>query len=135
MINAAIWIAMIYGKVLLNKWTKLPTSDSINIKSDRTIHKIEFSNLSHFTSTNKVVIANLTSGKQIITNFNLTELENLLPGRFFRINRQFILNKEAIDQVKSIENQKLQVSLKDLETDDAFVVSRYRASEFKRWLN
>ncbi|MEP1094160.1 MAG: LytTR family DNA-binding domain-containing protein [Cyclobacteriaceae bacterium] len=132
--NLTLWIFLVYGKTLLSKWTKLDGPNSITIKSDRTIYKVEFDQLSHFSSINKVVVAHLKSGKQIITGFNLSELEKLLPNRFFRINRKFILNREVILGVKSVDNQKLEVKLREQSFANTLVVSRYRASEFKKWL-
>ncbi len=134
MANLILWITIIYGKTLFLKWIKLGGQNSLNIKSGTTIHKVNLSEVSHFSSRNKIVIAHLKSGKDIITNFNLRELEGILPKEFFRINRQFILNKEVIDLVKQAKNQTLDVQLKSRKLETSLIVSRYRASSFRKWL-
>ncbi|MEQ8423688.1 MAG: LytTR family DNA-binding domain-containing protein, partial [Cyclobacteriaceae bacterium] len=133
-VSGLCWTGFIYGKDLVLKWTKLADPNSISIKSGQTLYKVSFNDITHFTSVNRIVIAHLKSGKQIVTNFSLAELEGLLPGNFFRINRQFILNRNTIEEVKSIENQRLEVLAKRLKSEGSLVVSRYRASEFKKWI-
>lgn len=66
---------------------------------------------------------------------SLDELEEQLdPRQFFRANRQFIVNIDAIAAIKPIENSKLIIQLKEpnhkLEVD----TSRQKSPEFKRWL-
>ena len=91
------------------------------------------SDLSYFSSKNKIVTAHLKSGKDIITNFNLKELEKILSNEFFRINRQYIINKEAIDVVKNAKNYTLEVHLKKQESKIPLIVSRYRVPHFRKW--
>ena len=63
----------------------------------------------------------------------LEEAEELLdPAVFHKSNRQSIININAIESIKPLENQKLIVSLKvplKLEID----ISREKALAFKKW--
>ena len=66
---------------------------------------------------------------------SLDELEEQLdPQIFFRANRQYIINIDAIASVKPIDNSKLIIRLKEpnhkLEVD----TSRRKSPEFKKWL-
>jgi len=75
-------------------------------------------------------------GEKYILDFTtLEEIEELLdPKRFYRANRQCIINIEAIQSVKPHENQKLVVQLKapmKFEVD----ISREKAPSFKKWFD
>lgn len=76
------------------------------------------------------------SGEKYILDYNtLEEVEELLdPQVFYRANRQYIVNIEAIQSVKPHENQKLTLMLKapaKLQVD----VSREKAPAFKKWFD
>jgi len=66
----------------------------------------------------------------------LDQLQTLLdPRKFFRINRECIVNIEAIALIYSFSSSRLQLTLKDKEKSDLFVVSRDKVAEFKRWID
>lgn len=76
------------------------------------------------------------SGERHILDFDsMEDIEDVLdPKRFFRANRQTLLNINAIHSVKPHENQKLTVSLKaplKMEVD----ISREKAPLFKKWFD
>ncbi len=56
------------------------------------------------------------------------------PEFFYRINRQFIVNREAIQNIQNYFNNKLLVNLSPPSRERA-VVSKAKAAEFKQWLN
>jgi DNA-binding LytR/AlgR family response regulator len=66
---------------------------------------------------------------------SMDELEEILdPRRFYRANRQFIINISAIASVQLHENQKLTVFMKkplNIEID----ISREKAPSFKKWFD
>lgn len=66
---------------------------------------------------------------------NLDELEEQLdPARFFRVNRQFVISYEAIDQVFSWFDSKVKLTVKPEAYED-IIISRLKANEFKKWLS
>ena len=76
------------------------------------------------------------SGEKHILDFTtMEEIEELLdPGKFYRANRQFIINIDSIQSVKPHENQKLSLTLKaplKIEVD----ISREKAPAFKKWFD
>lgn len=79
----------------------------------------------------------LFNGEKYIVDYTtLEEVEELLdPKLFYRANRQFIINIEAIQSVKPVENSKLLIRLKEpnhkLEVD----MSRLKSPEFKKWMD
>jgi DNA-binding LytR/AlgR family response regulator len=73
--------------------------------------------------------------KHILDFTTMEEIEELLdPRKFYRANRQFIINIDAIQSVKPHENQKLSINLKaplKIEVD----ISREKAPGFKKWFD
>ncbi|MBC7915185.1 MAG: response regulator transcription factor [Pyrinomonadaceae bacterium] len=66
----------------------------------------------------------------------LDEVEELLdPKQFYRANRQFIINIDAVDTVKPEENSKLIIWLKSPLNKLEVEMSRLKAPLFKKWLN
>lgn len=67
--------------------------------------------------------------------YNLDKLEGILdPAKFFRINRQFIINYEAIDQMFSFSKSRVKINLKPPINLDT-IVSTERSPLFKEWLS
>jgi DNA-binding LytR/AlgR family response regulator len=72
--------------------------------------------------------------KHLIDN-TLEELESMLePKSFFRISRKFIINIEAVAEVKGSVSTKMEVFLHQ-KTDLDMSVSRDKISDFKKWLD
>ena len=62
------------------------------------------------------------------------DLEQALdPARFFRLNRQYIANIKGIRKISFYFGSKLMVKLKGCE-DDNIVISKEKATLFKKWL-
>lgn len=55
------------------------------------------------------------------------------PQKFFRVNRQFILNYDSIKRIHSWFSGKLKVSVEP-ESYEEIIVSRLKAADFKKWL-
>lgn len=78
-------------------------------------------------------------GQQLTTAYNsFSKLESQLSSAvFFQLNRQFIVNLNAIRSVQDDVNQKLLVTLAPAlhksQSHEQVVVSRYRSAEFKKW--
>lgn len=78
----------------------------------------------------------LHSGEKYMIDYaTLDEVEELLdPHKYFRANRQFIVNIDAIKTVKPIENSKLIIRMKEPNEKLEIDMSRLRSPEFKKWL-
>lgn len=68
-------------------------------------------------------------------SMSLDEIERQLnPHRFFRVNRQFIINVSAVSGLKTYFGGKLRVRLLGYEEEEV-MCSRDKASQLKEWLN
>ncbi len=79
----------------------------------------------------------LFSGEKYMIDYvTLDEVEELLdPRQFYRANRQFIINIDAIQSVKPVENSKLIIHLKEPNHKLDIDMSRLKSPEFKKWLD
>ncbi|MFZ1748901.1 MAG: LytTR family DNA-binding domain-containing protein [Saprospiraceae bacterium] len=79
----------------------------------------------------------LLNGERYMVDFvTLEEVEELLdPKQFYRANRQFIINLDAIHTVKPVENSKLIMRLKEPNHKLEIDISRLKSPEFKKWMD
>jgi DNA-binding LytR/AlgR family response regulator len=70
-------------------------------------------------------------------DYSLDTLEELLdPEKFFRINRKYIVNIEAIDHMVAWGRGRVKLDLKpELDEGMEAVVSIERSAAFKCWMN
>ncbi len=69
-----------------------------------------------------------------IINYSLSLLEkDLNPDLFFRVNRSFIVQKEAIQEIGFYPNSRLKLQLNGYDEQE-IIVSRERVKAFKNWM-
>lgn len=79
----------------------------------------------------------LFNGDRYVVDYDsMEDLEEVLdPKQFYRANRQFILNIDAIKSARPKENSKLTVYLKEPLHKFAVDMSREKVPAFKKWLD
>jgi DNA-binding LytR/AlgR family response regulator len=79
----------------------------------------------------------LFNGERYMLDFStLDDVEEVLnPDQFYRANRQYIINIDAIQTVKPIENSKLTIRLKEPNHKFEIDMSREKAPVFKKWVD
>lgn len=88
-----------------------------------------------FFTENKVVYVLDKNGRKFLVDKNLSDLENDLDqNRFFRANRQYIVNIDYIRSFKPYEKVKLQIDLSTADINHAIIVSQETAPAFRRWV-
>lgn len=92
--------------------------------------------ISYFYLTEGNTFIRCFNGRSYGIEFSLEQLLRIVdPFNFFRINRNCIVNIDAITEMLSYSTSRLQLKLKSEEKSDAFVVSRDKVSEFKKWVD
>jgi DNA-binding LytR/AlgR family response regulator len=75
-------------------------------------------------------------GKNLDIDYSLDQIQKLVnPTKFFRINRNYIVNLDSISDIISYSSSRLKIVLKNFEHLDNLLVSRDKTSEFKNWLD
>ena len=74
------------------------------------------------------------NGQKCVTQYHsLQEVEDKIGSRgFYRLNRQLLVNFQAIISFEKCPNRKLGVRLHP-DYPEEVIISRYRSPEFKRW--
>jgi two-component system response regulator LytT len=87
-----------------------------------------------FYSENKGTYAHTVDGRDYLLDTTLEQMEGeISPEVFFRINRKFYVNINAIKDIISYTNSRLQLKLNSYKEQEV-VVARERVRDFKLWL-
>ncbi len=106
----------------------------ILVRMGQSIKMINLNQVAYFYSRDKISFALLPENKRYPLDHSLDHIEQLVdPERFFRINRQFIVNIDAIDEMIAYSKSRVKLKLKPASEDDA-IVSKERSPDFKKWL-
>lgn len=90
--------------------------------------------INYISKTNSHALAFTDKGESYPIPMNLAELEQALdPAKFFRINRQYIVNIKGIKRFYLSFGSKLIIKLKGC-NDDNIIIGKERAIQFKKWL-
>jgi len=92
--------------------------------------------ISHFYISERSVFLSDLQSRGYGIDYSLDQLQGILdPRRFYRINRECIINIDAIDQIHTYSTSRLKLALKNEKENDLFIVSRDKVAEFKRWID
>jgi len=117
-------------KELIKKET--PKLSRIVAKIGYNLKIIQIEEVSCFYSENKIVYAQ-TSERSFPTDFTLDELQEVLDyEKFFRVNRQFIINLNFIKNIHTSPYYKVEIQF---QPEEEITVSRERVKDFKDWLS
>ena len=87
-----------------------------------------------FYSENKGTYAHTIDGRNYLLDTTLEQMEGeISPEVFFRINRKFYVNINAIKDIISYTNSRLELKLNSYKEQEV-VVARERVRDFKLWL-
>lgn len=137
-----IYIGMYYSSVLRQvEWVRREEQKAraagFLVKQGKQNLSLAFTEiLGFYVEDNYTIVVNKYH-KKFVLDQSLDKIEKLLPSEyFFRLNRQFILNRLIIKGFNKIENGKLNVLLHSSEFFPEFIsVSRLKAPAFKKWFD
>ena len=90
----------------------------------------------YFFSLEKATFLQTTEGRKYVVDYTMDQLETLLdPRRFFRLNRAYLAQQAAIQDIIHYTNSRLQTVLRPVAPDAQVLVSREKVQVFKSWLD
>ena len=96
---------------------------------------IKVDDVAYFYTEDKTINLVTKTKERYFISSSLDELELLLnPSNFYRVNRQYIVNANAIVKIENFFNGKLVIQLNPTAPHEV-VVSRARATSFKNWMD
>ena len=111
-----------------------PKSRILTYKKDELV-SISVSEIAFFYSENAVTHVTTFRDEIYHTNLSLDELLKQLDSKnFFRVNRQYIVNIHAIENILRYGQNQLKL-ITNPRIDDLVLISKNRVAEFKQWLD
>ena len=105
------------------------------VSSGEKVKSILIEQIAYFYAQQKYVFLITKDNKQYLIDYTLDRLDNVLnPLHFFRINRQFIISFDAIEEMYTYPKGRLKIKLKPESKAEA-IVSINKAGDYKEWLN
>jgi DNA-binding LytR/AlgR family response regulator len=96
---------------------------------------VEITEINFFYIRERCCFLFTDQGKTYPLDYSLDKIETLLnPAKFFRINRNMIVNISAIKDILAYSSNRLKLTLDQWNEEDV-LVSRERVSEFKKWID
>jgi DNA-binding LytR/AlgR family response regulator len=94
---------------------------------------LDLHDIAYFFTEHKIVFVRDFSGRQLLVNKSLAEIEQTIDKeKFFRLNRKFIVQLCAIEKFKP-DNGKIKIFLKPQMKEDVHV-SKETAPAFRAWI-
>lgn len=107
------------------------TLSRVLVKIGYNLKIVQTHEISCFYSENKIVYLQ-TQERVYPSDFTLDELTEVLDDKkFFRVNRQFIVNSDYIKNIHTSPNYKVELNF---QPQEEITVSRERVKDFKDWL-
>ena len=105
-----------------------------SVKVGQHLKLINIDDIECFYSENKGTYLFTKEGRNYLLDTTLELLDNELePQTFFRINRKYFVNINAIKDMVSYTNSRLQIKLNTYNKQEV-IVARERVKDFKLWL-
>lgn len=105
------------------------------VKVGEHLRTIEVTDVQYFFSQDKTTFCVTKEGRNLILDYTLEQLEEILdPQQFYRINRKYLIASDAIKDIISYTNSRLKLILNSSQDND-IIVARERVQDFKNWLD
>jgi DNA-binding LytR/AlgR family response regulator len=119
----------------VRKMLEKPYKSRFVIKVGDHLRSVPADEIQFFFSHDKATKICTSENRILIIDYSLDHLMEIIDReRFFRINRQVIINRDAIADIVVYSKSRLRIRLK-LPNHDPLFVSRNKVNEFKTWLD
>jgi len=123
---------------IVSTFTEPPSKSYKNrfmVKLGDHIRSITSDQISFFFADGRDVYLITNQLRKFIIDYTLENLDEILdPKQFYRVNRSYILNIAAIQDVIVYSNSRLKIT-SNIKWEEEIIVSREKVSEFKEWFD
>jgi two-component system LytT family response regulator len=100
----------------------------------QSLRLIQQHEIAYFYTSDKITFMMTREGRKYPLDYTLENLEIMIdPKRFFRINRQYIIHIEAIQQMHAHSKARVRIDLLPAAHEEV-IVSTEKSPLFKKWL-
>lgn len=118
---------------VINMLTK-KYKERFTVKIGEHIKLVSSSDILCFYSSEKATYIFTNEKRNYLIDYSLEKLETLInPKTFFRVNRKYIININAVKDIIAYSNSRLKINIHHF-TENEIIVSREKVSKFKEWL-
>lgn len=110
-----------------------PKTEAILVYFQDKILPVKLNDIALFYIENEICHLLTFSNKLLYPNKNLDELEKMAGPAFFRMNRQYLVNRKAVTDASSYFSRKLLINI-SVPFSEEITVSKERTPLFLRWL-
>lgn len=104
------------------------------VKRGTDYFSIKTEDIAYFYAAHKLVCMVGNKGQKFILDQSLSDIEKQLdPSQFYRVNRKYLVQMNAIKKIKTYPKSKLQLELEPAIADE-IIISQENASAFKTWI-
>ena len=106
------------------------------VKFGNKMKTVVVQDIAFFMADDKILFGYTFQGDQVVIDDTLSSLiPKLTPDSFFQINRKFIININAIQEMVKITRGRIKLNMTVQPKDLEIVVSEDRSTDFQNWLN
>jgi two-component system LytT family response regulator len=122
----------------LQQWHRHPADQGYKkrflVKRGMDYVSIKTEDIAYFYATHKLVCLVDNKNQKFILDQSLAEIEKQLdPSHFYRVNRKYFVQQNAIKKIKSYPKSKLQLELEPAISEDV-IISQENVAAFKEWM-
>ena len=104
------------------------------VKRGTDYFSIRAEDIAYFYAAHKLVCLVDKTGQKFLLDQSLSDIEKQTdPAQFYRVNRKYLVNLNAIRRIKAYPKSKLLLELEPL-VEEEVIVSQESSAEFKAWM-
>jgi DNA-binding LytR/AlgR family response regulator len=120
---------------LLAKLTVSPGKKSFLVRKNNKYINVLTKNIAFFYIKQVSAVIRCFDNQEYFVDYSLEQIEGLLPvQQFYRINRQYLINFNAVKEVEHYFSRKMLIN-PVIQVNDKLIVSKEKVSEFLHWLD
>jgi len=123
-----------YKEIVTRLLSKQPADKRFLIRMGQSLRLVHQQDIAYFYTSDKITFMMTREGRKYPMDYTLENLEVMIdPAKFFRINRQYIIHIDAIQQMHAHTKARVRIDLLPGAHEEV-IVSTEKSPLFKKWL-
>ena len=123
-----------YKEIVSKLLSRQPSDKRFLIRMGQSLRLVHQQDIAYFYTADKITFMMTREGRKYPVDYTLENLEEMIdPAHFFRINRQYIIRLDAIQQMHAHTKARVKIDLLPASHEEV-IVSTEKSPLFKKWL-